>query len=317
MKNIDNINIEQGSNIFLIGAFILFIYNILIKTGVIIYNVNSITSIILEVSFFLLPSLLYLIVTKKNLKKILRINKINIITIVIIFLIMIFSLPIIGIINYLIMYIQSLIGRPLPYNLPMIGSREEFLLGIIVLALTPAICEEVMCRGVLMRAFEKRGKVGMIIISAGLFAVLHRNIQTFASIFFLGIIIGYITYRTNSIFGGIIAHFSNNTIALNVSYFTGVQGQTNVSFESINLIENMGKDGIFFFLIFVIIFILIFLGLILILRRNTEKTVKEIVINTTKEKEDFSSYIPLIIGLILISYEYVYQVLYILNIDIL
>ena len=65
-----------------------------------------------------------------------------------------------------------------------------------------------------MRAYEGLGWKKAILISAGLFSALHLSIMSMAATFYLGLLLGFVVYKTNSIFAGMIGHFLNNTIAI-------------------------------------------------------------------------------------------------------
>src|SRR5699024_5279410 len=95
---------------------------------------------------------------------------------------------------------------------------ENFLKGdhniwltLFHVALVPAVCEEVLYRGYVLRAFQKSWSIWPAIIISGLFFGMYHvqlsNLLTLASI---GIILAYITWTTRSIFPAMAAHFVNN-----------------------------------------------------------------------------------------------------------
>ena len=69
-----------------------------------------------------------------------------------------------------------------------------------------------------MRGYEKLGKWPSILFTAVLFSMLHINIQNVLGPLFLGIILGYVVYTTNSILAGMLGHFINNAISVTLSY---------------------------------------------------------------------------------------------------
>jgi sodium transport system permease protein len=86
------------------------------------------------------------------------------------------------------------------------------LLGVFALA--PAFCEEILFRGFLMRFYESYGKVVAVVATALLFAVFHLDPFKIVSVLFMGIVLGYLLIRTNSIYNSMLAHFLNNALAL-------------------------------------------------------------------------------------------------------
>jgi uncharacterized protein len=114
--------------------------------------------------------------------------------------------------------VKSLLGE---VNLPQIPIPEtgyELLLSILVVGLVPAVCEEVLNRGVLQSAFEKFGKAASVFMVSILFTLFHFSLEKLMGVFFLSLVISYIVYLTNSIFAGMLAHFINNSAAMAMSY---------------------------------------------------------------------------------------------------
>ena len=95
---------------------------------------------------------------------------------------------------------------------------EEFLRGDHNLALTlfhiglvPAICEEVLYRGYILRAFEKSwGIWAAILVSGLLFGLYHVQLSNLLPLAGIGILLAYITYVSESIYPAMLAHLINN-----------------------------------------------------------------------------------------------------------
>jgi len=96
----------------------------------------------------------------------------------------------------------------------MSGPEAPLYIVILVVAVTPAIFEELMFRGILPRFFEKQGVWSSIIITGLLFSIFHLDLYKLLPIAFLGIWLGYLLYVTKSIYAPMIAHFLNNFIAI-------------------------------------------------------------------------------------------------------
>ena len=82
----------------------------------------------------------------------------------------------------------------------------------IIIGLTPAICEELFFRGLIMSGFRKMGLWPALLASSFLFAIAHSSIYRLLPTFILGMIIGYSTWRSGSMFTGIIIHAINNSL---------------------------------------------------------------------------------------------------------
>jgi uncharacterized protein len=94
-------------------------------------------------------------------------------------------------------------------------------LNVLIIALLPAICEEVCFRGALQRIMihiTRNAWIGIIVTSI-LFSALHLQFQGFLPRMFLGIILGAIYWYSGSLWPSILAHFVNNAIqVIVVSY---------------------------------------------------------------------------------------------------
>jgi membrane protease YdiL (CAAX protease family) len=97
----------------------------------------------------------------------------------------------------------------------------DVYVNVIVIALLPAICEELFFRGALQRVLihlTKNPLVG-IIIAAFLFSALHLQFAGFLPRMFLGIVLGVLYWYSGSLWTCILAHFVfNGTQVLLVSY---------------------------------------------------------------------------------------------------
>jgi sodium transport system permease protein len=82
----------------------------------------------------------------------------------------------------------------------------------LVIAVTPAICEEALFRGFILTGLRRLGAVPAIGISALLFGIAHASIYRLLPTFFLGIVFGLIVWRTGSLLSSIVAHAINNGV---------------------------------------------------------------------------------------------------------
>jgi len=106
-------------------------------------------------------------------------------------------------------------------------SFGEFLFVVFVIAVTPAVCEELLFRGLIQRALEggeeevqtlsveeRRKRSLTAAVTTGIvFACYHLNPFTFVPLAALGVYFGYLVYRTQNILPAIAAHFFNNFLA--------------------------------------------------------------------------------------------------------
>jgi membrane protease YdiL (CAAX protease family) len=86
------------------------------------------------------------------------------------------------------------------------------ILGVVIIA---AISEEILFRGFLQVSLEKKGDITRaVILSSVTWTIIHVNPYWAIQIFITGIIIGFLAWRTNSVFPSMIVHATNNFISL-------------------------------------------------------------------------------------------------------
>jgi membrane protease YdiL (CAAX protease family) len=83
-----------------------------------------------------------------------------------------------------------------------------------MLALTPAICEEILFRGYIQRQAERSlGAWGGILFSGIIFGFYHLRLTQAIPLSLLGIYMAWLTWQTRSLWPAILVHFINNTFA--------------------------------------------------------------------------------------------------------
>lgn len=121
---------------------------------------------------------------------------------------------------YLNMRIVELL--PLPegslHSLQQLVEAPPLPQAVLVLAVVPAICEEVLFRGVLARGLATRFiPAAAVAISAAMFAAYHLSVVQLLPTFTLGLALGALVLRARSAIPAMVAHLLNNAIALVVA----------------------------------------------------------------------------------------------------
>ena len=114
-------------------------------------------------------------------------------------------------------------------------SIGDLLVNLFIVALLPAVGEELLFRGIIQKQLVARIKNHhvAIIIASIIFSGVHLQIQGFLPKFFIGLILGYAYYWTKSIWYPMILHFINNGMQTLILYFVGDQMET-MEEEAIN-----------------------------------------------------------------------------------
>ena len=85
---------------------------------------------------------------------------------------------------------------------------------ILSVSIFAPLFEEWLCRGLVLRGLmNKMNPAGAICISAAFFAILHMNPWQAIPAFILGLLFGYVYYRTGSLKLTMLMHCVNNTMA--------------------------------------------------------------------------------------------------------
>ena len=91
----------------------------------------------------------------------------------------------------------------------------------LVVALTPAICEELFFRGFVLSGLRRLGVAPALLVSALLFGLAHSSIYRLLPTAFLGLLFGYAVWRTRSVACSITAHAINNGLMAAMVYLPG------------------------------------------------------------------------------------------------
>lgn len=107
-----------------------------------------------------------------------------------------------------------------------------FLLGLLVIAVIPAIGEEFVFRGLIQNELWRSSRNIHIAIwvSAILFSAIHMQFFGFVPRMLLGALFGYLYYWSGNLLIPMIAHFFNNGFSLTMMYLQGL-GVSNIDME--------------------------------------------------------------------------------------
>ena len=210
-----DLKVFEGSMMYLVIG-ILFIG---VSFGLAALNAAIETQLIITQYLIIgLPPILYLYVKKKPLRKILRLKSISIRTIFLIIIITLLVYPIAVLMNTIIMLFLSFFGSIDIPQIPTATTSQQYIIYLLIIAVSAGICEEVLFRGFIMRSFEKVSCKFAIVFSAVLFGIFHFNIYNLGATIFFGILFGYLVILTDSIWAGIIGHITNNAFAVSLGF---------------------------------------------------------------------------------------------------
>jgi hypothetical protein len=172
------------------------------------------------VGLFITPTLLYAYLTNFDFKffKLSRQNAILVIAI------MMLITPFIGLLlewNMMISFPEWLLQFDVNSEAIVIAFLQmdtiwDLFYTILVIAVVPAIGEELLFRGYLQQKLSNwlSNPHTAILITAFLFSAIHFHFQGMIPRFVLGVLLGYLFYWSNSLWLPILAHFVNNAQAV-------------------------------------------------------------------------------------------------------
>ena len=117
---------------------------------------------------------------------------------------------------------RALFDRLLAFDGPL-----DLLLLIVVVAVVPAVCEEILFRGFLqsgmVRVFESAPKG--IACSAMVFALFHIFPWRIPLLMVMGLFLGYLAHRGRSLLPAMLAHALNNALSILLPHLGPVAGR--------------------------------------------------------------------------------------------
>ncbi len=97
----------------------------------------------------------------------------------------------------------------------LLSQPGGFALVLLAAAVLPAVCEELAFRGLVQTGFLKRFSPPVaIVLTALCFGLAHFSFYRFLPTAFLGLMLGWLAWRTRSLFPGMLVHAMNNGIAV-------------------------------------------------------------------------------------------------------
>ncbi len=279
---------DSGILYTVVALYYVYVSQIVVKFQ---FN-DTINLIISQVMFFLVPPLVLAWARGYDIKKTFRLKAPRPLEV----LLMLVISPVMVIAGFCAGFlalfgVKAVFGRVL-----ITGDVGEFmnqgvLVSLLLVAVLPAICEEFLFRGLIQRGMEGLGAGWSIFLSGLLFGLFHFDFQRLAAQTLIGLIAAYVTYRTGSIFNGMILHFMNNgllTLMSNLATRASEGAQVQVvtdPFETPAFLEMASAYGMSLkellgvmsvVLAFALVFSLIVIfGLLLIVRASTQKTVEK------------------------------------------
>ncbi|OWY21291.1 CPBP family intramembrane metalloprotease [Sphingobacteriales bacterium UPWRP_1] len=135
-------------------------------------------------------------------------------------------------------------AEKLTYAFLEMNSPQQLLFNLLVIALLPALGEELLFRGCLQQLLtewtQKPHKA--IFITAALFSAIHFQFFGFVPRMLIGIFLGYLFYWSGNLWYPVLGHFINNALQVVVYYFT----QTDIASAELKPVEALPASSVLF-----------------------------------------------------------------------
>ena len=148
----------------------------------------------------------------------------------------------------ILMNILSSFGLPQPTSTDTMDTTVLSLaLNLVSTAILPALVEEMVFRGYILGALRPQGDGLAIVFSAVFFGLLHGNLLQIPFAFILGLIFGYLTVQTGSIWPAVLLHFLNNALSVALQYagqfLPGLEAQGMLNGAAFTIMAALGVMG--------------------------------------------------------------------------
>ena len=211
------------------GANLLFFITMLlvITLGSLVQTLNlSLGLIATELLLILTPALLWLRARKVPLRAGLRLRALPRLTAVLCVALGFGTYLFSAVIEGVMAQLTGKASVPMPEGSLPTGALESILF-FIALGIAAPLCEEALFRGAIQGAYEaRRSPRFAILITATMFIFYHFRLSGLPALLPVALILGYVVWRTGSLYAGMLVHFGvNGTSAANT--LAALQGSPN------------------------------------------------------------------------------------------
>jgi membrane protease YdiL (CAAX protease family) len=212
-SSINDSELIGKTNLFLLANLL-----IVIICGIILEQQLILGSIILE-SLMLLSTFLWIGLQGMDYRETLRLKLPSVKAIGVTLIAVGTGIYVASYVDQLFRYYLQKWGTDMEYNISMPQNSLQFLLNISAIVILPALAEEFLFRGYILKNYQKYLSTGKaVFISSLFFGIAHLNIYNFWGPFILGLICGWLVCSFDSIVLGVIGHLVNNGLTITFLY---------------------------------------------------------------------------------------------------
>lgn len=176
---------------------------------------------------FIVPAIIYLIVTKQSPKDVLKLNKLYFKDALLIILLAFVCQPIMTFFSLISQFFfENEIGN---FMTEIVNS--PYIVLLLLVAVLPAMTEEITIRGVVLSGYENKNIYLSAIITGLLFGIMHLDPQQFLYATVLGFVLALVVRITNTILASSLIHFLINGTSITIQKVISLIPQSNSVME--------------------------------------------------------------------------------------
>lgn len=255
-----------------------------------------------HIILFLIPAVIYLILTKSSFKETLRLNKLHWKDTL---LIIILGFVVQPVMTFFALLSSFFFKNEIGAFISEIASTPYLIL-LCLVAILPSITEEVTIRGIVLSGYDNVNRYIAAAITGLFFGILHLDGQQFLYATILGFVFALVARITNSIYSSMIMHFIINGTSVTIAKISRVISDkisintevAELTLQNIKLEDKIMLIGIYGIIAFVFS-IFVFLIIYKLNKMNEIRNEKEVLVNKNiVNKEEKIINIPFILIII-------------------
>lgn len=170
--------------------------------------------------------------------------------------------------------LEAIYNRALKVFLQM-KTMGDLFVNLFIMALLPAIGEELFFRGALQKALLRISNTPWlaIVLSSVVFGLLHGTFFKLLPIFTLGLLLGTVYHITRNLWYTITIHFLNNAFAVLSVYYA----------DSSKILKRLANDDISVPFYSALLSLIIGIGIIYFIKRKSDEILPETITNEDKD----------------------------------
>ncbi|WP_187374168.1 CPBP family intramembrane glutamic endopeptidase [Murimonas intestini] len=195
---------KAGGWLFLVE--VLWVMAVIFGISPYLPEMNMLENTIFSEVVFALPPLIYIVLTKVKVKEWIPHNRLNLSTALMVVLFTALLMPVVSWLNMFSMifaknYVNDTVG---------VLTDMPLWLGLLSMAVIPAVFEELVYRGIYYRTFRGKGFLQAALACGIAFGISHLNFNQFSYALLLGVVFCALMEATGSIYATILSHFIIN-----------------------------------------------------------------------------------------------------------